>query len=181
MKSIHILYSTTDGQTKKICHKIQSYLKTHAKVSLYSINDYSENFDNIDLLIIGASIRYGKHSKAVQDFILHNKTRLERIKSVFFSVNLVARKAEKNTPQTNPYMQKFFAKINWKPNIVKVFAGKLDYSIYSFTDKIIIKLIMKITNGPTKSDKPIEFTNWQQVEEMNSQIVKLLNQTQLSL
>ena len=36
-----------------------------------------------------------------------NKEILEKKSSAFFSVNVVARKPEKNTPETNPYMQKF--------------------------------------------------------------------------
>jgi len=175
MKNIHILYSTIDGQTKKICENVQAQLKTYANISLSSIHDFSGNFENIDFLILGASIRYGKHNKIVRDFILHNISALNEIKTVFFSVNLVARKSEKDAPETNPYLQKFFASIDWKPDIVDVFAGKLDYSIYSLIDKIMIKLIMKITNGPTKSDKPIEFTNWERVEKMNSKIVELIN------
>jgi menaquinone-dependent protoporphyrinogen oxidase len=29
----------------------------------------------------------------------------------------------------------------------------------------MIKLIMKMTKGPTKSDKPIEFTDWDRVKD----------------
>lgn len=28
----------------------------------------------------------------------------------------------------------------------------------------MIKLIMKLTNGPTRSENPIEFTDWERVE-----------------
>ena len=38
---------------------------------------------------------------------------------------MVARKPEKNTPETNPYMKKFLKISNWKPNKLGVFAGKV--------------------------------------------------------
>ena len=34
----------------------------------------------------------------------------------FFSVNVVARKTEKNRPNTNPYVQKFI-KTGWSPEV----------------------------------------------------------------
>ena len=100
-------------------------------------------------IIIGASIRYGKHNKNLYKFISSNKETLEKKRSAFFSVNVVARKPEKNTPETNPYVQKFLKISNWKPDRLGVFAGKVDYPKYGFFDKHIIQLIMLITKGPT--------------------------------
>ena len=39
---------------------------------------------------MGASIRYGKHSLKIQNFIKENKKILDNIKTAFFSVNVVA-------------------------------------------------------------------------------------------
>ena len=49
-------------------------------------------------IVIGASIRYGKHSKEVYDFIKRNKQALDSKPNAFFSVNVVARKPAKNRP-----------------------------------------------------------------------------------
>ena len=56
------------------------------------------------------------------------------------------------------------------PKIIDVFAGRLDYDSYSLLDRLMIKLIMKITKGPTKSDKPIEYTDWKRVEDFSMKI-----------
>ena len=45
-------------------------------------------------------------------------------------------------------MIKFLKSITWKPDIVDVFAGRLDYPSLNFWDKQIIRLIMYITKGP---------------------------------
>ena len=166
-----IIYSSTDGQTKTICEKIKSFSKNSESVKLISLEEASNfNLQSYEDIIIGASIRYGKHSKNLYKFISSNKETLEKKRSAFFSVNVVARKPEKNTPETNPYMQKFLKISNWKPNKLGVFAGKVNYPNYGFFDKYIIRLIMFITKGPTDTSKSFEFTDWSKVEDFAKEL-----------
>jgi len=170
-QKIGIIYSSVDGHTKKICEHLEELLTVdQLKPELYSIEAFSGNIMSFDTLIIGASIRYGKHNPLIYKFITDEKDKLKAIRTAFFSVNLVARKDTKNTPDTNPYLIKFIKEINWKPDILDVFAGKLDYKAYSLFDRIMIKLIMRITHGPTKSDVPIEFTDWKRVKDFSEKI-----------
>jgi menaquinone-dependent protoporphyrinogen oxidase len=162
---IGIIYSTVDGQTLKICKKLEEHLQgENVIVSLFSIEDFNQDILGFDKLIIGASIRYGVHNEKIIKFINTNKKQLDSIKTAFFSVNLVARKPEKNTPTTNPYVVKFFKTINWNPTIVEVFAGNLDYEKYPFFDRVMIQFIMWMTKGPTDSATKIEYTNWDKVK-----------------
>ena len=168
---IGIVYATVDGQTLKICTKIkEDLLQNNNDVALYSVDDFNEEITNFDKLIIGSSIRYGVHHKKIIEFINANKSKLDTIKTAFFSVNLVARKPEKNTPTTNPYVIKFFKTIKWKPTIVEVFAGKLDYKKYPYFDRIMIQFIMWITKGPTDKTVKIEYTNWDKVADFSKKI-----------
>ena len=174
MKRILIAYSTTDGQTKLICEKIKSILDDAFRVDLQSIQNIKENFEvlnqSFEHVIVGASIRYGKHSYDVYDFIKKNIDFLESSSNAFFSVNVVARKSEKNTPETNPYIKKFLKKTEWLPDKLGVFAGKIDFPNYGFIDKNIIKLIMWITNGPTDTSKSYDFTDWKEVDLFSKDI-----------
>ena len=77
----------------------------------------------------------------------------------------MARKLEKATPETNPYFIKFLSQIDWIPFQSAVFAGKLDYQKYPFTDRLMIQLIMWMTKGPTNSKTNIEYTDWDKVEQ----------------
>ena len=163
---IGILYSTVDGQTLKICNLIQEVLEEKGNtVELFSIEDFQGNVTDFDKFVIGASIRYGKHNPKIIEFINQNKLALEKTENAFFSVNLVARKQEKASPETNPYFIKFLKEIDWVPNISAVFAGKLDYQKYPFTDRLMIQLIMWMTKGPTNSKTKIEYTDWDKVRE----------------
>ncbi len=163
---IGILYATVDGQTLKISNVIQEVLEEKGNtVELFSIEDFKGNVTDFDKFVIGASIRYGKHNPKIIEFINQNKLALEKTENAFFSVNLVARKPEKASPETNPYFIKFLKEIDWVPNISAVFAGKLDYQKYPFTDRLMIQLIMWMTKGPTNSKTKIEYTDWDKVKE----------------
>ena len=171
MKSALIIYSTTDGQTLEICKRILSNLHVDDTSKIVHISKAKEHdLTQFDKIIIGASIRYGKHKPELYKFIEENSSLLENKDSAFFSVNVVARKPEKNTPETNPYMQKFLSLSTWKPKRLAVFAGKIDYPKYGFIDKHMIRLIMWITKGPTDIKNTYEFTNWDDVNNFSNRL-----------
>ena len=165
-KSI-IIYSSVDGHTKEICEKIARHMI--GDPDIFSVDDNPE-IQNYEKIIIGASIRYGKYRTKLFDFIESNIEVINGKENAFFSVNVVARKAEKNTPNTNPYVQKFLNSTTWIPNKVEVFAGKIDYPKYKFLDKYAIKFIMLITKGPTDTSKRYEFTDWDKVKNFAKNI-----------
>ena len=165
-----IVYSTTDGQTKKICETIKNNSINKSNFEVLSLEEATKKeINKYDQIIIGASIRYGRHSPGVYKFIKDNKYILEKKKSAFFSVNVVARKPEKNSPDTNPYIRKFLKKSNWRPKKLGVFAGKIDYPKLNFINKIVIRLIMFITSGPTNVNNTYEFTNWHSVKKFTNE------------
>lgn len=175
MKSA-IIYSSIDGQTKKICEVIKENLINNNEHEIISIENSSKlNIENYDCIIIGASIRYGKHSSKVMSFVKKNINLIKKQKTVFFSVNVVARKKGKDTPDTNPYVQKFIKKTKWRPDKIGVFAGKVDYPKYNFFNKNIIRFIMYLTKGPTDISQTYEFTNWESVRNFAQEINENFN------
>ena len=169
-----LIYSSVDGQTLKICNLLKEVLEqNNQKIELFSIDEFNEDVSQYDRVIIGASIRYGIHNKSITEFINTQKNQLDSIRTAFFSVNLVARKPEKSAPDTNPYVIKFFKTIDWDPNMVEVFAGKLDYKKYPFFDRIMIQFIMWMTKGPTNSDAEIEYTDWDKVKAFGMKLCTL--------
>ena len=171
MHSILIVYSSTDGHTKTICKRISNSLDKNNEIKIISLDDVTKlDLLTFNKIIIGASIRYGKHSKKLYKFITLNQNVLDQKQSIFFSVNVVARKLEKNTPETNPYIKKFLKTSNWKPKKIGVFAGRVDYPNYGFFDKYVIKFIMFLTNGPTDTSQSYEFTDWSKVDEFAKEL-----------
>jgi len=170
MKSL-IIYSSTDGQTKKICEVIRENFNNKEFIEILSLEDaFHLNINNYDQIILGASIRYGNYKSNLFKFIKYNIKILETKKNAFFSVNVVARKNEKNTPDTNPYIKKFLKKTNWRPKKIEVFAGKVDYPNYNLFNKLVIRLIMFITKGPTDISHSYEFTDWAKVKKFSKEL-----------
>jgi len=172
---ILISYSTTDGQTRRICERLQRVIQEEGhEVTLVDIEgDPAVELKAYDKLVIGARIRYGRHSVRTARFIARHKRELEEKSCAFFSVNIVARKPGKNRPETNPYVGKFLKQMAWRPTLTAVFAGKLDYPKYRFWDRQIIRFIMLLTGGPTDPKTVVEFTDWQQVEEFGLAVSRM--------
>jgi len=175
MATVLVLYSTTDGHTKKICQKLRTVVEQRGhEVKLISIDDELHvDLGLFDKIVVGASIRYGKHNKKVIDFVARNRKILKNKPSAFFSVNVVARKPDKSQPDSNPYMRKFLEQVPWRPDEVAVFAGKIDYQKYRFFDRLTIRLIMYITNGPTHPKTVADFTDWEKVASFGRTISEM--------
>src|ERR1035437_1601640 len=104
-ESILLLYFTVACHTLHICERISEVIEgLGCPASIISLDDAK----GLDLtaygrIVLGASIRYGHHRPDVAAFIARHQVELESRPSAFFCVNVVARKPDKNTPQTNPY------------------------------------------------------------------------------
>ena len=173
MNSSLFIYSTCEGQTKKILQHIQQQV-VGSQIQLVSLEEANDlDLKQFNTILIGASIRYGKFRPALYQFIEDNSQWLNTIPSAFFGVCLTARKPSKDTPETNLYMQKFNERINWQPKQQAVFAGALLYSRYNWWQTRLIQLIMKMTGGSTDTSADIELTNWDKVDEFGVQFNQL--------
>jgi len=170
-----MLFSTRDGQTREIAAYLCSQLhELGVDTAMVDLN----RTDNIewqlyDRVIIGASIRYGHFHPALDRFVKKYATALQAVPSAFFSVNLVALKPEKRSPQTNSYTRKFLLRSPWHPDTSAVFAGALRYPRYGWFDRFMIRLIMKITGGETDTSKEVVYTDWEQVAGFAKEIAQL--------
>ena len=170
-----MLYSSVYGHSRRICERIQSGLASAGHEADLAPLGEGPDPAGYDGILLAASIRHGKHNPAVLEFIQKNLALLESKPSAFFSVSLVARKPHKNTPETNPYVKAFIARSPWKPKLVGVFGGELDYQRYGPFDRYVIRLIMKINKGPTDLGTKHVFTNWDEVERFAGRLAALVN------
>ncbi|QYK04518.1 menaquinone-dependent protoporphyrinogen IX dehydrogenase [Shewanella zhangzhouensis] len=173
MSKTLILFSTVHGQTRKICDRIAEVMRgLDHEVTLMPL-EQAPSLEGFDKVVLGASIRHGKHNSAVYQFIEQNLDALRSRAGAFFSVSLVARKQAKNTAATNPYMQDFLAKSPWRPELLEVFGGNLHYQGYSAMDRNIIRFIMWLTKGPTDPNTKVEYTDWQKVDRFSREIASM--------
>ena len=60
-----------------------------------------------------------------------------------------------------------------RPRIATAVPGMLDYPRYGWFDRMMIRLIMKITGGPTDPKLTVEFTDWDLVDALADEIAAL--------
>lgn len=174
MSRILALYSTVDGHTLRICRRIQAHAQDAGHDATVADIENHDIFDpaHYDRVVVGASIRYGRHRPIVARYLRWYRDSLAH-KCALFTVNIVARKPEKNTPDTNPYMRKLLAQTGWRPPLLAVFAGRLDYPSLGVLDRSIIRFIMLLTKGPTDPKGTFEFTDWARVDAFAREICRL--------
>ncbi|MEY2689534.1 MAG: hypothetical protein RL375_3733 [Pseudomonadota bacterium] len=165
MSRLCLVYATVDGQTRRIGEALQQMIVSRGhQVDLVAIEQAQAlDLTGYDKVVVGSSIRYGKHHPLLAGFVDRQADLLDRKPSAFFSVNIVARKPAKNRADTNPYVRKFLSQTRWRPQVVDVFAGRLDYPRYGRVDRLMIRLIMLLTHGPTDPSTVTEFTDWTRV------------------
>lgn len=174
MADILLAYSSCYGYTRKICEAMKAELEGRGhRAEVVDLAEAGRELARRDVVVIGASIRHGKHRPAVHAFIERHRELLAGRPGAFFSVNLVARKPDKNRAGTNPYVRKFLARIPWQPELAGVFAGNVDYPRYDAFDRTIIRIIMWLTKGPTDPTARIEFTDWNEVKRFAGQVALL--------
>ena len=178
MKTL-ILFSTRDGQTQEIASYLASELNNlGVNTEVVDLHNASQvDWNNYERVVIGASIRYGHFHPRLNQFVKKHHQKLNTLPSAFFSVNLVARKPEKRTPQTNSYTRKFLLTSPWRPDECAVFAGALRYPRYRWYDRLIIQFIMRMTGGETDSTKEVVYTDWQHVASFAQKIARLTHKS----
>ena len=54
-----------------------------------------------------------------------------------------------------------------------MFAGALRYPRYSWYDRVMIRLIMKMTGGETDTSKEVVYTDWKQVANFAREVAQM--------
>ena len=171
---ILLLYSSFYGHTRKIAEFIQSDAGSRGDVvDVRPISEGAADAAAFDAIAVGSSIRHGKHHAEVMEFVRAQQGVLESRPGAFFSVSLIARKPTRQTPETNQYVREFLARSPWKPQLVGIFGGVLDYQRYRLFDRYAIRLIMTLTRGPTDLHTNVEFTDWDKVREFSRELSTL--------
>ena len=104
MPNTLLIYHGIYGHTRRICEVIQAeMIRLGVSTDISRLdNCEADDLERFDAIVIGAAIRNGKHNSAVLEFIRTRRDLLESKPSGFFSVNLVARKPEKNSSSCRP-------------------------------------------------------------------------------
>lgn len=165
MAHILVLYSTSDGQTRKIASFVAEQLREKAhSVDVMDVSAFEGSLvtDGYDGVIVGASVHSGQHQAAARSFAQRHRNVLRRRPSAFFSVSLAVLDDEHHE-EADRYVSDFLAETGWSPDEVATVAGALRYTQYGFLKRFLMKQISKRSGRPTDTSRDFEFTDWKQV------------------
>lgn len=162
MTSILVAYASTHGQTRKIAEVIAAQLRlsghdvdlADALVQLPPVEDY-------DAVVLGSRIQFGAHARPLVDYIADNRVALAAIPSYFFSVSMAA---VAGAADPEGYLEKLFARTQWRPRAAIAIAGGLPYRRYGFVLRFVMKQINRRHGGDaTDTRRDHEYTDWSAV------------------
>jgi menaquinone-dependent protoporphyrinogen oxidase len=172
-----VFYATRDGHSRTVAARIVERLAAaglHATArDLAEAMPSPEEIGAAPLVLLVASVRYGRHLRETGRFLAIYGKLSSPPPLALASVNLTARKPDKATAETNPYLRKLIAGSPVKPAEAIAIAGRLDYPRYRWWDRQIIRLIMWLTGGPTDPNTCLVYTSWSAVDDFASRLVEL--------
>lgn len=161
---LRVVYTSHDGQSERIALRIGARLKASgAAVEVTRLDGQGTPPETAALVVLVAAIRYGYHLRPARLFARAWGGRTAPPLAVA-SVCLTARKPNRRTAEDNVYLRGFLKRHGLRPVASVAIAGKLDYPRYSWYDRLMIRLIMLMTRGPTDPTTVIEYTDWGQVD-----------------
>lgn len=173
MKTL-IVYSSTEGQTKKICDFIYSQLcKAGVETELMDAKNIYNLNQEYDMYILAGSVHIGNYQNSLRKFASKFHQKLNTNPSAFLSVSLTAAGNKKeDRVELGNITSKFLKKTKWKPHFVLQVAGALRYSKYNFIKKWIMKRIAEKNGVHTKTSQDYEYTDWDQLRDFTSAVIK---------
>ncbi len=177
MTSVLVVYMTRQGHTARIARRIcESIVAAGGEAAMMDLREAAHegvDWGRHDVVALGAPVLYGSYDRAFLDFVARHSDAIARKPNSFFNVSVVARTPEKATVEGNRYMQKFLELSPWRPADLKVIAGKVDYPSWAWHERLMIRLIMKMTHGPTDPQAVIDYTDWDDVAAYGRHLLTL--------
>jgi len=174
--SIAIYYATHDGQSERIANRVAESLRdSGATTAVHRLTRRRQPPLDVktDAIVAVLAVRYGHVLPEAAEFLAAYPGPENAPPLALAVVSLVARKASRRTPETNPYLRRTLARYRLRPAIATAIAGRLSYPKYRFLDRQVIRLIMAISGGVADGRSDIEYTDWRQVDDFAAAVVAL--------
>jgi menaquinone-dependent protoporphyrinogen oxidase len=164
LKSVLVIYATTEGQTRKIAEFIAQALRARG-VKADLVDSASKSAAQIQPVysaaILCGSIHQHRYHAALMRFVNRNKDWLVGLPAAFVSVSLTALlRDDKRRNELRTIAEAFFRKTGWSPAITRHVGGALRYTKYNYFKRLIMRLIAKHQGGDTDTSRDYEYTDW---------------------
>lgn len=167
MAHVLVLYSSHDGQTRRIAARIAEVLdRTGHEAELCSADapDAGRAIGASDCVVVGAAVRFGRFAPRLQSVVRGRKQLLTALPNAFFAVCLSAGGPGAKPELARGYVDAFVRRTGWQPEDTAIFAGALRYREYNPFIRLMMRLIVGHAGGDTNTSRDYEYTDWQAVD-----------------
>lgn len=169
MIRVLVLYGTTHGQTAKIAHALAAALcaegclasavRAEGALGRVKARQYAG-------VIVAASLHAGGYQRSVRRWIRANARDLQRLPTAFVSVCLGVLEGKPSVDrELERLARRFVTPLGWSPGRVKMVAGALRYTRYSWLMKRVMRHMAARAGGGTDLTRDYEYTNWDDLGE----------------
>jgi menaquinone-dependent protoporphyrinogen oxidase len=166
MQRVLIAYGTTDGQTRSIAECLADVLRRHElEVHLVDLRRATPDPRAYDGVIIGASVRRGRHQTHVGEYVRETREALKVIPSAFYSVSLaLCTGGDAGRKEAEGYAEEFVRLTGWRPDRIVLFAGALAYTRYNpFLRWIMKRMARSKGSADLDTSRDYVYTDWDEV------------------
>lgn len=165
--NIAVFYETWNGHAGRVAERIAETLRRAGhEVNVARCREAcARDLTAADAVLVGASVRVGKHHPKAVSFARANRGILASKPSAFFSVSLSARQ---RTPQEAKDLEgilaRFSADASWEPARRAAFAGGLPYTRYNVLLRWLMRKISASQGNDVDVTRDHVYTDWEDVD-----------------
>jgi menaquinone-dependent protoporphyrinogen oxidase len=175
---ILLVYASKYGHTAKVMRAVADECqRAGASCDVFEVGTmpWQIDLEQYDGVMLAGSVYYGKHSRALESFVLRNHM-LSSIPSALLSISLAA-SDENGRDAAEAAVDRFVERTAWTPDNRLCVAGALSYTRYGFFVRWMMRRISAGKGSSTDSSRDHIYTNWPEVEAFARDFIATLRTT----
>lgn len=174
--NVLVVYESDNGQAEKVARCLADTLSGGGHRVQFSRASQRPGLEGVDAVVVGGSVRMGKHQKALVAFCRDNRDALLKLPNAFFSVSVSARRRFGSSQrEVAKILSGFIKATGFTPDRLWPIAGALKYTRYPFHIRAMLVLIARMTGGDTDTSRDWEYTDWNAVRAAGREFARALS------
>jgi menaquinone-dependent protoporphyrinogen oxidase len=180
MKSVLVVYGTTEGQTRKIAEFIAAAMNERGVV-VELVDSASVRAALVQpvhaAVVVCGSLHQSRYRASLLRFVKENAAWLASVPGALVTVSLTAaRNDDQGRDELRASEEAFCRKTGWTPAMSRHVAGALRYADYNFFQRWMVRAVANKHGGDTDAARDREYTDW---DDLTRFVEKFLAMTPL--
>jgi menaquinone-dependent protoporphyrinogen oxidase len=186
MRPVLVLYSSSEGQTRKFAARVIEYLTLRGKEA--RVDDVENpielvNAANYRAVVLVASVHLGQHASQMMSFVRRHRDELARLPAAFLAVSLAAASAEderqdhsrhaRSSAEVKSAIHDFLERTGFAPSRILPVAGTLLYKRSGQFTRFVMQHIAADTDRGPEGERDFERTAYDRVDGFIDEFLNL--------